>query len=87
VVLRIDRADMLGSVIFVLSGRLELQHIGELQAQFTAQRTPIIVDLRDVRLVDREVIETLAHWELDGVKLENCPAYLRDWIARVRCQK
>ena len=86
-VLRIDRADRPGSAVFALSGRIELQHIGALQTQFAAERLPIIVDLTDVRLIDREVIETLAHWELDGIKLENCPVYVRDWIARVRTQK
>jgi hypothetical protein len=86
-VLRIDRADRPGVVVFVLSGRLEVQHIGELQAQFAAERLPIIVDLADVRLIDREVIERLAQWELDGITLENCPAYVRGWIARVTSQK
>ena len=86
-VLRIDRADRRGSAVFLLSGRIELQHIGELQTEFAAERLPIIVDLTDVKLVHREVIETLAHWELDGIKLENCPTYVRDWIARVRSQK
>jgi hypothetical protein len=85
-VLRIDRADRPGLAVFVLSGRIELQHIGALQREFAAERLRIIVDLRDVRLVDREVIETLARWELDGIKLENCPAYVRDWIAKLRSQ-
>ena len=86
-VLRIDRTDRLDSVVFVLSGRIELQHLDQLRAQFAAQSLQIIVDFTDVRLVDREVIETLAKWELEGIKLENCPAYVRDWITKVQTQK
>jgi hypothetical protein len=86
-VLRIDRADRPGSVVFFLSGRLELQHIGQLDAQFAAQRLPIIVDLIDVRLIDREVVQTLAQWDSDGIKLENCPTYVRDWMAKLQVRK
>ena len=74
-------------MVFFLSGRLELQHIGELTVQFAAQRLPVVVDLTDVRLIDREVVETLAQWKSDGIKLENCPAYVRDWIAQLQVQK
>ena len=74
-------------MVFVLSGRIELQHLDQLRAQFAAQSLQIIVDFTDVRLVDREVIETLAKWELEGIKLENCPAYVRDWITKVQTQK
>lgn len=86
-VLRIDRADKTGWAVFLISGRLELQHIEQLRAQFALETLPIILDFADVRLVDREVIETLAQWDLDGIKFENCPAYLRDWIARLQVQK
>jgi hypothetical protein len=86
-VLRIERADRPGSVVLVLSGRLELQHLDQLRAQFAAQSLQIIVDFTDVRLVDRDVIETLAKWELEGIKFENCPVYVRDWIAKVQNRK
>ncbi len=86
-VLRIERAERPGLVAFVLSGRIELQHVVELQAQFAAQRQLITIDLKEVRLVDREVMDTLARWEAEGIKLENCPAYVREWIAKARSQK
>ncbi len=86
-VLRIERAERFGSVVFLLSGRIELQHLAELQAQFAAQRQQITVDLKEVRLVDREVVDTLARWDAEGIKLENCPAYVREWIAKVQSRK
>jgi predicted metal-binding protein len=40
------------------------------------------LDLRDVRLADRDVVKFLRDCEADGMKLENCPAYVREWIER-----
>lgn len=40
----------------------------------------IVLDLKDVTLVDREVIHFLGQCETDKITLKNCPAYIRDWI-------
>jgi len=29
-------------------------------------------------------VRFLAHCEADGVKLDNCPAYIREWIEKER---
>jgi hypothetical protein len=86
-VLRIERTDRRDSVVFFLSGRIEPQDIAELQAHFAEQRQPITLDLKEVRLVDREVVATFARWDTDGIKLDNCPAYLCEWIAKVQNRK
>ena len=86
-VLRIEGAEGRDSVVFLLSGRIELQHVAELEAQFAAQSQRITLDLKEVRLVDREVVDTLARWDAEGITLENCPAYVREWIAKVQSQK
>jgi len=39
-------------------------------------------DLKDVSLVDREVVRFLARSEADGVTLENCAPYIREWMER-----
>jgi predicted metal-binding protein len=44
----------------------------------------IILDLRDLRLADREAVRFLRGCEADGMKIENCPAYIREWINRER---
>jgi hypothetical protein len=38
--------------------------------------------LKEVKLVDRDVVSFLAGCEAKGVKLVNCPAYIREWIER-----
>ena len=67
-----------------MSGRLEAAHISELHALLTAEPKgrPLVLDLKDVVLVNREVICFLRGCETDGVELRNCPSYIRAWIAQ-----
>jgi len=38
--------------------------------------------LKDVGVVDRDVVCFFVRCEADGVKLENCPLYIREWMER-----
>lgn len=75
-----------GEVVFTLSGRLDGENIGELHTLFgtEAKGPQIILDLKDLMLVDRDAVRFLERCEADSIKLENCPAYIREWIARER---
>jgi len=42
----------------------------------------LVLDLNEVTLAGRETVRFLARREAGGVKLENCPPYIRDWIDR-----
>ena len=44
----------------------------------------VALDLEEVILVDREGVMLLAHSEANGIELRNCPAYIREWVARER---
>ena len=44
----------------------------------------LALDLRNVTLVNEGAVKFLAGCEADGIKLENCPAYIREWIERVK---
>ena len=70
--------------MFILSGRIEKQAIAELERLFEHKTDyrDIVLDLKDVSLVDREVMSFLARCEADGVKLENCAPYIREWMER-----
>ena len=75
-----------GSVVFTLSGRIEAEHVRELR-QLLALETAgkhLVLDLRDVTLVNEGAVTFLAGCEADSVKLENCPAYIREWIERTK---
>jgi hypothetical protein len=73
-VLRIDRSAN-GEVRFTLTGRVGVAHVAELQRLIDA-----VLDLEDVKLVDREAVSFLARCEASGIKLDNCPAYVREWL-------
>jgi hypothetical protein len=80
---RIETAARGSSKVFILSGRLETQVIAELSRLFELQtERGMVLDLQDVGVIDREVMRFFLRCEADGVKLENCPAYLREWMER-----
>jgi len=75
-----------GEVVLALSGRLDGENIGELHTLFgtEAEGRGIVLDLKDLTLVDRDAVRFLERCEADSIKLRNCPAYVREWIARER---
>ena len=80
--LRIERSTRQKSTVFTLSGRMEAAQVPELKELFDRDYQNIILDLRDLRLADRDAVRFLMVCERDGMKLENCPAYVREWIDR-----
>jgi hypothetical protein len=71
-------------VVFTLSGRIEADDVAELQRllDLEAADHPLALDLEDVTLLDRDAVKFLARREAHGIQLENCPAYIREWIER-----
>jgi len=67
-------------VVFVLSGRIEAEHLAELRALVDAEADAVALDLKEVTLVNRDTIGFLACCEADGVEVRNCPGYIRQWI-------
>jgi predicted metal-binding protein len=61
---------------------MEAEQVAELKKLFDRDYQNIILDLGDVRLADRNAARFLRGCEADGMKLENCPAYIREWMAR-----
>jgi anti-anti-sigma regulatory factor len=82
--LKIERAEEEKFVVFTLSGRIEVEYLAELQRLFEidGQDVTVVLDMKEVKLVDRDAVRFLARCEADGAKLENCPAYIREWIER-----
>jgi len=71
-----------GFTVFSLSGHMKGEEVAELKALFDADYRTIVLDLRDVRLADRDAVKFLRECEADGMKLESCPAYVREWMER-----
>ena len=80
--LRIERSARQGFTVFTLSGRMEAEQVAELKELFDADYRSIILDLQEIGLADRDAVKFLTSCERDGMKLENCPAYVREWMNR-----
>jgi len=80
--LKIVRSTEPDAVVYTLTGRIEVAHAAELEDAFAAETLAIVVDLFDVRLVDRDAVPCLTRWRGAGIALRNCPAYIREWIDR-----
>ena len=65
-----------------LSGRIEQEHVTELQNLIAAETgfQDLELDLEEVKLVDRDAVRFLAACEARGLKLKACPSYIRQWI-------
>jgi hypothetical protein len=61
---------------------MEVGQMPELKQLFDGDYRNIILDLRDVRLADRDAVRFLKSCERDGMRFENCPAYVREWMDR-----
>ena len=75
-----------GEVVIKLSGRMDAENIGELEALMTSEPDGrrIVLDLRDLTLVDQDAVSFLKRCQEDNITLKNCPAYIREWITRER---
>ena len=75
-----------GDVVFTLSGRIEKEHIAELEALIAAEGKDrrIVFDLRELTLAGQDGMAFLAQCEAAGIAMANCDPYLREWIARQR---
>jgi len=81
--LRIQR-EANGEVVLKISGRLAVENLGELKKLISSEGAGrrIILDLRELRLVDHEAVGFLRLCDSDGITLRNCPPYVCEWIAR-----
>lgn len=71
-------------VILRLIGRLEGKDLTELRKALAAEAGDgaLVLDVRDVKLLDQEAVTFLACCEASGAELRNCPGYIREWVAR-----
>ena len=82
---RIHRSATPDAVVFILSGDMDIDHATRLQ-EFLANEADgrVALDLREVTLVDRAAVRFLADAEAAGIRILNCPEYVRSWIAAER---
>ena len=78
--LRIEGAsDEYGTTIRLV-GRMQAEHLDEVKAQIKQGGSRIALDLKEVHLVDVEVIRFLGTCQAAGIQLVHCPPYISEWI-------
>jgi anti-anti-sigma regulatory factor len=85
--LRIQRSVESDLVVFKLTGRIQAADVPELVTLFLKSDESwggrgIVLDLEQVKLVDRDAVFFLALSEMTGAKLRNCSPYIREWITQ-----
>lgn len=80
--LRIQRSIERELVVFTLTGRIQAAQVSELLDLLKSESSQrrIVLDLEQVKLVDRDAVLFLAFSEMRGAKLRKCSAYIRKWI-------
>jgi hypothetical protein len=79
--LRIQRSEN-GEIVFTVSGQMDEEAIAELTTLISSEsnRRPIVLDLKNLTLVNENAITFFVHCEADSITLKSCPAYVREWI-------
>lgn len=82
--LKIQRSVEHRSVVFTLAGRIQAEQVPGLLALLISEPPlrQVLIDLKYVRLVDRDAVHFLAQCEASGAELRNCAAYIREWITQ-----
>ena len=82
--LKIEKYSGEYSTTIRLIGRMQAEHLPELEKQIRESGSKIELDLEELNLVDVEVVRFLGSCEEQGVKILNCSPYIRDWIGKER---
>ncbi|HEY2644900.1 MAG TPA: hypothetical protein VGI56_14180 [Galbitalea sp.] len=81
--LKITRSTHSGTTTLMLSGRIGADHLPDLRRSLADERGQgVVFDLREINLVDVDVVQFLVECEAVGIRLRHCPAYVREWMAR-----
>jgi anti-anti-sigma regulatory factor len=82
--LKIERHPEGSGTMIRLIGRVQAEHLAELEKQIRESGPTVVIDLEEVDLVDVDVVRFLGICEAQGITLFNCAPYIRDWIGKER---
>jgi hypothetical protein len=84
--IRILRRGWMLKITRAANGEVLTENPGELGKLISAEADGrrIILDLKDLKLVDQDAVSFLRRCEADNITLKDCPAYIREWITGER---
>src|SRR2546422_11711139 len=65
-----------------LIGRIQAEYLDELETHIRRHRPLLVLDLREVTLVDVAVVRFLITCEAEGIEVRHCAPYIREWMGR-----
>jgi anti-anti-sigma regulatory factor len=83
---RVDRLIEADLTVLRISGRIAAQELEVLRAAVEEESGHVVIDLKDVGLIDGDAVRFLAIIEAKGGALGNCPPFIREWVNRERAQ-
>ena len=78
--LKIERVYEKGRTRICVSGELRSTNLDDMRAEIARAVPPVILDLGEVDLVDVDAIRWLNACQTQGVQVENCEPYVREWM-------
>lgn len=81
--LKIRRVIESGTVVLIVSGRIGAGDVADLRELMQQEQgANLVLDLAEVNLVDVATVKFLLECEAQGIRLVQCPAYIREWMRR-----
>jgi hypothetical protein len=65
-----------------LIGRMRAEHVEHVRAEVVASHAPTALDLDEVTLADVDAVRFLVALERQGVALQHCAPFIREWMTR-----
>ena len=78
--LRIERMGDRGGTRICLAGELRSAHLDDVRAEIGRAACPVTLDLGEVDIVDIDGIRWLNTCRAQGMNVENCSPYIREWM-------
>lgn len=82
--MKIEKDSHGGAVTIRMSGDFQREHIADLKMQLEDRAPRMILDLKEVTLVDVDFVRFLAACQTNGIKIVHCSKYIREWMSRER---
>jgi anti-anti-sigma regulatory factor len=67
-----------------LSGEVRAEHLHQLKAEIERAGPRVVLDLKEVHLVDIECIRFLNACVAEGISVLHCSPYIKEWMFRER---
>jgi hypothetical protein len=67
-----------------LSGELRVGHLDQVKTEIERGESPVVLDLRELDLIDLEGVRFLNACEAKGISILHCSPYIREWMLQER---